>query len=445
MTPLSLEEDTQTEQPVKRLHLRMPPFEIATISSAKMSWQPRRADAVWTQSEWTALCEHLHNGNGSTQFVMGFRDKDDCKKYVRSKKLLAHRSISWAWSSIAGSPKSRLAFVPYSTNDQQQSRWGGMDFDAHNGETGRARELAFAAFRVLLNYLGLAVVLETSGSGGWHVWAISPDFHSTSDWIRLLKSVAACIGTVIASGVCEIFPPDSLPSRYGKGMRAPGSWNPSTDKHNEILWENTRTSLESVLSGKSKIYPLNSKGLERHFPDTKKETSFSASLYCETELLHKFGITTTSSRNDKLSSLVGKVFHQVGRNMAHRLAVAQFRTKTATTKADETEHMASFDILWTGLADKWSATLSVAEQENFARLETDNERDAFRIVQSFGRKAKQDGAVDFPIVRDSLAERLGITGKGAGWIRDKFANRGIIVKTADYVPNKRSARYRWLG
>jgi hypothetical protein len=82
---------------------------------------------------------------------MGFRDEDECKQYVRSKKLLVDRAISWSWQSISGSPKSRLAFVPYSVNDQQQSRWGGMDFDAHQpGQADRARELAWAAFRLLL-------------------------------------------------------------------------------------------------------------------------------------------------------------------------------------------------------------------------------------------------------------------------------------------------------
>ena len=120
------------------------------------------------------------------------------------------------WDSIhngaerfAGTSKSKLAFVPYSTNDCQQSRWGGMDFDAHQGEADRARELAFAAFRCLLNAgPDLCVILETSGSGGWHVWAISPDFHDTREWVRLLKSVVALIGAPIAAGVCEIFPPD---------------------------------------------------------------------------------------------------------------------------------------------------------------------------------------------------------------------------------------------
>ena len=431
-----------SERPNKRLHLRAQP-DAAANPLAFLSWQPQRADAVWTRSEWTALCEHLHNGNGTTHFVMGFRDKDGCKKYVRSKKLRVDRAISWSWQSISSEPKSRLAFVPYSTNDQQQSRWGGLDFDAHGGESDRARELALAAFRVLLNAPGLAVILETSGSGGWHVWAISPDFHQTGEWIRLLKSVAGKIGVPIVSGVCEIFPPDSLPSRFGKGIRAPGCWNPGTDKHNEIVFENCRTSLESVLSGKSKIAALNCNGLEHHFPDTKKETSFSVSLYRETELLQKLGISVSGTRNGKLGNLVGEVFHQVGRDMARRLALAQFRTKTAATEADETEHLASFEKHWLGLADKWTATLSAAEREIFTRLETENERDAFRIVRSYGRKAEQDGAADFPIVRDSLAARLGVTGKGAGWIRDKLAKLGAIVKTADYIPNKFAARYCW--
>jgi hypothetical protein len=437
--------DPGDERPAKRLRLRAPAGEVDGQNPlASLNWQPQSADAVWTRSEWTALCEHLHNGNGTTQFVMGFRDSDGCKRYVKSKTLRVERAISWAWSSLAGSPKSRLAFVPYSTNERQQSRWGGMDFDAHNGESDRARDLALAAFRVLLTTPGLALILETSGSGGWHVWALSPDFHDTREWIRLLKSVAATIGAPVAAGVCEIFPPDSLPSRFGKGMRAPGCWNPATNTCSQIVWENCRTSLESVLSGKSKIAPLISNALQDHFPDTKKETSFSVSLYHEEEFLKRLGITATGTRNGKLANLVGEIFHQVGRDMAQRLAAAQFQTKTAATKADEAEHMASFEKLWAGLAEKWAATLSVAERDLFTQLETENERDAFRIVRSFARKAAQDGVPDFPIVRDSLAERLGVTGKGAAWIRDKLAKLGIIAKTRDYIPNKFAARYKWL-
>lgn len=78
------------------------------------------------------------------------------------------------------------------------------------------------------------------------------------------------------------------------------------------------------------------------------------------------------------------------------------------------------------------------------QLETENERDAFRIVRSYARKAERDGTADFPIGRDNLGERLGITGKGAAWIRDKLATLGAIEKTADYVANKSAARFKWL-
>ena len=68
----------------------------------------------------------------------------------------------------------------------------------------------------------------------------------------------------------------------------------------------------------------------------------------------------------------------------------------------------------------------------------------FGIVRNFAQKAERDGATDFPIVRDSLAARLGITGKGAAGIRDKFVRLGAISKTVDYVPNKFAARFKWL-
>jgi hypothetical protein len=70
--------------------------------------------------------------------------------------------------------------------------------------------------------------LESSGSG-WHVWAISPDFKPIAHWIRLLKGIARDIGAPIEIGACEIYPPDTLSRGFGKGMRAPGAFNPGTN------------------------------------------------------------------------------------------------------------------------------------------------------------------------------------------------------------------------
>ena len=114
-------------------------------------------------------------------------------------------------------------------------------------------------------------------------------------------------------------------------------------------------------------------------------------------------------------------------------------------RPDEAEHLASFEMFMVRADGKIGGRhFQPAERQFFTRLETENERDAFRIVRSFARKAEQDGAADFPIVRDNLAARLGITGKGAAGIRDKLAQLGAISKTVDYVPNKFAARFKWL-
>ena len=428
----------------KAAELRLPSLRRLQNSAALLSWEPKPATAVWTQAEWTLLSEHLHNGNPETHFIMGFREADGSKRYVRSKNMTVKKAMAWGWSSIARCPQKRLAFVPYAQNQRGHSRWGGMDFDAHHGEADRARELAWAAFRCLLSMRDLAVILETSGSGGWHVWAISAEFHEVGEWVRLLTQVAGAIGTVIAAGVCEIFPHAASGLRYGKGMRAPGSWNPSTDQCNQIVWENTLTSLDLVHSGKSKNGSLICNGLASDFPDREK-SFLSLPPYRGVELLKKFGITMTATRNQKLGELVGEVFHQVGHATARRLAERQFSQKTAATQATESEHLKSFEVLWEGLAGQWISSLTAAESRIYGQLQSENERDVFRIIRSYARKAKAEGLTDFPIARDNLAERIGVTGKGAAWIRDKLARLGAITKTAKYVPNKSATRYRWIA
>ena len=204
------------------------------------SFQGKPALEIWPVRDLGRLWEHLQNGNGPFDWVMGFRDKaTGVKQYKRSRKVPVHRAISWALATLQGrkTPETSLAFVPYSTDAEQRSRWGGFDFDAHDGDAERARRLAFAAFRHLLNCES-ATILESSGSGGWHVWAIAPDFKPVAHWVRLLKGIARDIGAPVESGICEVFPPDTLSRGFGRGLRAPGAWNPGTNTLSEIHWQN---------------------------------------------------------------------------------------------------------------------------------------------------------------------------------------------------------------
>jgi hypothetical protein len=398
------------------------------------------------------LWRHLHNGNGPFEFVMGFRDKaTGAKRYARSKKWPVERAISWALSTVKGgkTPEGSLAFVPYSTNAQQMSRWGGFDFDAHDGDAARAYRLAFEAFRHLLNCES-ATILESSGSGGWHVWAISSCFKPAAHWIRLLKGIARDIGVRIESGICEIFPPDTLTRGLGKGLRAPGAWNPGTNTLSEVLYQNADdliAGLPPCVSGKSR--PIGQVvGADTGAFPIEKKTSLSLLSFCDIGKLiggvESLRIDKRATRREKLKGLTGTAFHQVSRIVAEQMARAQFAERTVETHADEAEHLQEFTELWEGLEQRWHESITEGERTAFAQLSTDAERSAFRIVRSYARKAAQDRKADFPIARDNLGERVGLTGSGAGLLRDKLDRLGIISKTADYRPNKAATRFRWL-
>jgi hypothetical protein len=405
--------------------------------------QPRPANKVWTRAEWITLCTHLHNMNDETRFVMGFRN-NGAKEYVKSKKKVVSEVIPWSWDSIRGHAKSKVAFVPYSQNADRKSRWGAIDFDAHDGNGVRAKRFAFESFRLLLNVESLFIILEPTGSGGWHLWAVAKDFHPVNDWVRLLKWVADTIGAPIESGICEIFPPDGADVEFGKGLRAPGCWNPGTDTLSEILWHNTTALLEELMK--------ESHLRESHFPEKKKEVSFSVFSSEQEELYrlwysdwrHTFRIDRPSTRNDRLTHLVGTMFHQVGFAMAKRIVEAHYFEKQVATEASLERHTKDFLTAWSGMKQEWIATLLEREREALQSLSTEIERDAFRIIRSFERQASIDQSEDFPIVRDNLGDRLGISGPGAAGVRDKLKKLGIIQRTQAYKANQAAARYRWL-
>ena len=127
------------------------------------------------------------------------------------------------------------------------------------------------------------------------------------------------------------------------------------------------------------------------------------------------------------------------------MARAQFTERTVVTNADESEHLDEFAALWTGLDNLWLASLAPGESERFAQLSTDAERGAFRIIRSYAQKAARDGNADFPIARDNLGNRVGITGNGAGQLRTKFVQLGIIMLTVPYSANKTPAWYKWTA
>ena len=108
------------------------------------------------------------------------------------------------------------------------------------------------------------------------------------------------------------------------------------------------------------------------------------------------------------------------------------------------QHLGEFDAAWNGLLNKWVSGLSEPERQKYEALHSENEKSAFRIIRSFAFNPEADSQYDFPVAVANLGERIGITRKGAAYIRDRLAHDGVIELTKHYQQQKAATRYRWL-
>jgi hypothetical protein len=301
---------------------------------------PQRADCVWTWEEFLVICGHMLNGNPLTEFLLVYRDEKKRPKFAKSKKARADRRASWAWDTILGRAKSKVGIGFYPWNADGKTRWGAMDFDAHDGNALRARGLAMAAFDLLHRQPGFYVVLCTSGSDGWHLFAFRREYYSIGDWTLLFKKVAAHIGAEVRPGICEVFPNDTSTGCRPCGIRASGTWNPKTDALGSIAYSGGASSEAGPWVLTLGVSPFGANGKK----ERRKESPFlyhathsvaesrlhdreGIGLYrgMDGEWKAQFAITQLSTRCMQLKALTHHIFRQVGREVARRNAEAQHR------------------------------------------------------------------------------------------------------------------------
>jgi hypothetical protein len=161
--------------------------------------QARRADVVWSEGDFLALCEHMLNGNPLTHFLTAWTDKKTGQaRFAKATRCRADKRASWAWASITEKTNVRTAVGFYPSNPEGKSRWAAIDFDAHNGERDQARKWSLEAFSLLLEHPQLYLVLCASGNG-YHLFIFARDLYPIGDWIVLLKQVCEWIGASIAA------------------------------------------------------------------------------------------------------------------------------------------------------------------------------------------------------------------------------------------------------
>jgi len=209
--------------------------------------EAKRADVIWSEGDFKALCEHMLNENPLSHFLNVWIDGSRKARFTKAPpSARADRRTSLAWATITRMAKGQTGIGFYPSNAEQKSRWAAIDFDAHNGEQEQARKWSLQAFSLLLQNPQLHLILCASGNG-FHLFIITFELHSLSAWIVLLKQVCELIGVPIADGICELFPNERAESqRVGKAIRAPGTWNPKNNTFSLIEAETVRPLLETL-------------------------------------------------------------------------------------------------------------------------------------------------------------------------------------------------------
>ena len=414
-----------------------------------------RADVIWSEGDFLALCEHMLNENPPDHFLAVWIDKSGEPRWAKAHHgSRADKRSGWAWDTVTGKAKVQTSIGFYPINDKKQSRWVAIDFDAHNGEYDRARKWSVEAFRFLQQQPQQPYLILSASGQGYHLHIVTREFYPVGKWIVLLKTVCDWIGAPIADGTCEIFPGERTESqRCGKGIRAPGTLNPKTGKPSLIEIHTVGPLLETLQrtwsSGVGKLngaLPRNNTEVSLHkSTDNYFLTQWALSTKPEVEkILARYPITQKGTRHNVLVQLVGHLINKFGRETAQRIIEEHYGRNRENIGSTQDEHIREFAAAWEGMRKTLVDRLGPQERQKFEALETDRQREGFLIVRAFAGLAELRKDNDFQISRASLADRLSMTPPGAGKIILKLRKETVISPTQPCIIHKESARYCWL-
>jgi hypothetical protein len=142
--------------------------------------------------------------------------------------------------------------------------------------------------------------------------------------------------------------------------------------------------------------------------------------------------------------LIGDLAHKFGFQKALKIVEEHHQVYKDNIRTSLDEHLKEFEKAWTGEIKKIRDRFTAAEKAIYDHLHTEHQREAFRIIWAFAGAAAHKGEKDFPIVRDSLADRLGITPPGASEIIRLLIDKGAIRQTRTYQPHRHPAYYEWI-
>jgi len=163
------------------------------------------------------------------------------------------------------------------------------------------------------------------------------------------------------------------------------------------------------------------------------------------DVIQNHPVPRKGSRQTVLMTLIGDLVHKFGYHKAREIAELHYRTYEANVRTPLEEHMKEFDRAWPGAVAKIRERFTTSERDIFDQLRTDHQREGFRIIWAFAQAAVYGGKPDFPVGRDSLADRIGVTSAGAGCVIQNLCDFKAIEPTKPAIRHKSSARFCWFA
>jgi hypothetical protein len=299
----------------------------------------------------------MSNGNPLSHFLTVWRDEDGTARYARA---MSHKradvQASWTWDTIVGQAKRKTSMGLYPRNQEKQSTWGALDFDAHSGDAELAKGRSIKAFSLLLEYRDHYLILSASGRG-YHVFIFTRDPKPIADWVYLLKETCEAINAPLQDGVCEIFPNEHTENqKVGRAIRLPGSFNPSTGDVELILAETIRPLIDQLTSrttrdGRNRrLYQPNRPHLRNltEIREANNSSSCTEGFWSAStrrlikKILAKYPIKAKSTRHGILVKLTGELFHKFGRRLAERIIREHYDLYKDNVTTPFKEHMREF-------------------------------------------------------------------------------------------------------
>jgi hypothetical protein len=416
---------------------------------------PVKIDTLLTKDEFVRLVAHMANDNPISHFLVAYTDDDGKPQYSKAhpdRRTDVH--AGWTYDTITGKAKRKTSMGLYPKNKANESTWGALDFDAHErGQDELAKNRAIRAFTLMLEYRDRYLILSASGRG-YHVFILANEPRPVAEWTHLLKDICESIDAPIQDGVCEMFPNDRTANQeVGRAIRVPGSMNPSTGEIELILADTIRPLLDHLERQKRplKSATLTSNSLvPRELVRDKEVNNYSyqhkggfASASTQRlidEVLAKYPITKKGTRHGVLVKVIGELSHKFGLRLSERIVEKHYDLYRENVITGLDDHMREFRKAWRSFRQKKEKDLSGAERAKFGKLQTEPQQEAFLLCRSFAELKKE-----FPLSQASLADRVGLTQQGAGYVIEKLISVGVIEKTVDAKTNRKSAYYKWMA